>query len=110
MTIESLCICRSREEMALWKEKQVQVAKEEAKVKESMEKLHRSAGRKKPPMTPRDKELQAKVTALLVFKDYSPLSYWLCSVIHIATDSVRLLELAPQSFGVLLKVGYQNTQ
>ena len=51
---------RSREDMAQWKEKQLQVSKEEARVKASMEKLRKSAARRKV-MTPRDRELQAKV-------------------------------------------------
>lgn len=33
------CYCRSRDEIALWKEKQIQVAREEARVKESLAKL-----------------------------------------------------------------------
>ena len=47
--------------MALWSEKQLQVAKEEMRIKESLAKLHRKQSRK----SAKDMEMEDKVRLLL---------------------------------------------
>ena len=56
--------CRSRDEIALWKEKQIQVAREEMRVKESLAKLKEEAQAQKK--TPQPKTAPSSATVCKV--------------------------------------------
>ena len=59
------CQCRSREEVALWKEKQVQVAKEEQRLKESLSKYKKDSEKPERQLTKLEMEMQDKVSDVI---------------------------------------------